>query len=501
MLKLPSLSSTQLFGLCIIGTAAVITCGYQLRCSLKKKKKHSLKFIDFNEGPLEKTLVVDCHHTTADQITHHLKLKGQRSLTDTSVLGDTSTQGVINAIKANHRLIYENEFVTTNHFDIDSFLSIWCAVNPELAVEHEALITTISKIGDFRELNLDSDMSYDALRLACWMNSTERKLFWRPFDSVISKEFGEDASKFSYFLRHFSSHVIDMKTLDDKAYQEEYARVLNGYKLLRDEDGKKFLPMKVRQHPSIGLVVVQVDSPMHYYSLFSCSEGMDIVLAMYADRKYEVELKYTTFIDLMSRPTLPRVDMTALANALNKMESDLASQQSLAKHIEPAVNESASLDTSSSTEWLEDYQDESEDLPRKEDSARKLSLKARMESLKLKIKANKAAMTQAAPASPEKEISKFMDQANTEESSWNDENDSLPDAQGRPPLSPKRLQLWVKMQAAKNKIKANKEASVNDSNKISDFPAMDETDLPPAVMSGIRWICNSITGIPCWGYS
>ena len=30
------------------------------------------------------------------------------------------------------------QFVTTNHFDVDSFLSVWCYINREAAVEHEA---------------------------------------------------------------------------------------------------------------------------------------------------------------------------------------------------------------------------------------------------------------------------------------------------------------------------------------------------------------------------
>ena len=34
--------------------------------------------------------------------------------------------------------------------------------------------------------------------------------------------------------------------------------------------------------------------------------GFDIVVAMYEGQRYEVELKYTTFVDIQSRPTLPR---------------------------------------------------------------------------------------------------------------------------------------------------------------------------------------------------
>jgi hypothetical protein len=55
--------------------------------------------------------------------------------------------------------------------------------------------------------------------------------------------------------------------------------------------------------------------------LFSITRDSDIILALYAENRYELEVKYTSMIDLGSRPTLPRVDMTPLADFLNVIES------------------------------------------------------------------------------------------------------------------------------------------------------------------------------------
>jgi len=41
---------------------------------------------------------------------------------------------------------------------------------------------------------------------------------------------------------------------------------------------------------------------------------------MYDDNRYEVEEKYTQFVDLNSRPVWPRLDMHPLAALLNKLE-------------------------------------------------------------------------------------------------------------------------------------------------------------------------------------
>jgi hypothetical protein len=42
------------------------------------------------------------------------------------------------------------------------------------------------------------------------------------------------------------------------------------------------------------------------FSLFSISREYDVLLACYADNRYELETKYTSMIDLGSRGTLPR---------------------------------------------------------------------------------------------------------------------------------------------------------------------------------------------------
>ena len=65
---------------------------------------------------------------------------------------------------------------------------------------------------------------------------------------------------------------------------------------------------------------------MFHRSLFSITRDFDIILALYSDNRYELEIKYTTMIDLGSRPTLPRVDLTPLASYLNKLEDSRRSQ-------------------------------------------------------------------------------------------------------------------------------------------------------------------------------
>jgi hypothetical protein len=92
---------------------------------------------------------------------------------------------------------------------------------------------------------------------------------------------------------------------------------------------------------SLALAVVgPLPRPLHYYALFGATHGCDVVLSFVAASEgeggrggfiAEVEQKYTTFVDLESRPTLPRVELAALAAHLNALEAGGAHDSQAAK--------------------------------------------------------------------------------------------------------------------------------------------------------------------------
>ena len=70
-----------------------------------------------------------------------------------------------------------------------------------------------------------------------------------------------------------------------------------------------------------GLTIIHTPEPVSYYALFSATHGTDIVLSMYSQNRYELEYKYTTWVDIVSRPALPRISMQPLCDRLNEMET------------------------------------------------------------------------------------------------------------------------------------------------------------------------------------
>jgi hypothetical protein len=118
----------------------------------KRKAFRDKKFVVYTTDELPETIVVDGKHPSAYQLTHHLKGKVERNNMNLKFRADTSTESVINAIEGNDPHYNEAQFVSTNHFDIDSFLSVWCAMNSKLASKNRNLIVEAARIGDFREL-------------------------------------------------------------------------------------------------------------------------------------------------------------------------------------------------------------------------------------------------------------------------------------------------------------------------------------------------------------
>ncbi|GAB3819591.1 hypothetical protein GCM10028895_18240 [Pontibacter rugosus] len=268
------------------------------------------KFIPFSEVKHQKAIVVDSAHPNGVLLSHW-----RGTPTPEAIQDDTSAAIVLNALRLNlPELGVAN--VTANHFDIDGFVGVWALLNPELALENEELLRQMAIIGDFRKLDLNHPLAGEALKLVCWINAKERALFYKPFeaDTMEEKEAAQCVQKFNYFLREFGT-VLGNPDWEKGAWEDEVASVLLGYRDVYKPD------TMLTRYPEIGLVIVETPHPVHYYALFSRTQGFDIVLSCYQGNKYELEYKYTTWVDIASRPTLPRISMAPLAARLNELEN------------------------------------------------------------------------------------------------------------------------------------------------------------------------------------
>lgn len=228
---------------------------------------------------------------------------------------DTSAGSVLRALRAPTTPGLAAEAVTANHFDVDGFVGVWSLINPELALRHEQLLRLTAILGDFRELNWNDPQAEHALKLVCWLNAEEKARFYEPFGAPALKRREDEASadKFAWFLPRFAE-ILQNPEAGRAAWEPEVTRVQRAIGLAQSP------ATTLRTYPEIGLAVVRTPQPLPYYALFGPTTGSDLVLSLYDDNRYEFEYKYTTWIDLESRPTLPRLPLGGLAARLNALE-------------------------------------------------------------------------------------------------------------------------------------------------------------------------------------
>ncbi|NML65063.1 hypothetical protein HHL22_07575 [Hymenobacter sp. RP-2-7] len=268
-------------------------------------------FVPFGQLRRQPTIVVDSTGLGAALTLAHWR----GAATPAALRDDTSAGSVLRALRQPAAL-GPAQAVTANHFDIDGFVGVWALLHPELALIHEDLLRQLAVLGDFREIDWQNPLADTALKLACWLNAEEKTRFYEPFGAPARRRREDEASaeKFAWFLPRFADILLNPEA-GRTAWEPEYARVRQAVAALQGPLTER------RSYAAIGLAVVQTPAPVPYYALFGPTAGFDWVLSVYDGQRYELECKYTTWIDLESRPTLPRLPLGPLAARLNAHET------------------------------------------------------------------------------------------------------------------------------------------------------------------------------------
>ena len=269
-------------------------------------------FVPFAQLRQQPTIVMDSVGLGAVLTLAHWR----GAATPPALRDDTSAGSALRALHQPATPGLEALAVTANHFDIDGFIGVWSLLNPALALQHEALLRIVAILGDFREIDLAHPQAADALKLVGWLNAEEKSRFYEPFGAPIRRRREDEASaeKFDWFLPRFAE-ILQNPEAGRAAWQPEYDRVQRAAAISQNGDTTR------RNYPDIGLAVVQTPAPLPYYALFGPTTGCDIVLSQYEGNRYELEYKYTTWVDLASRPTLPRLTLAPLVARLNALET------------------------------------------------------------------------------------------------------------------------------------------------------------------------------------
>ena len=272
----------------------------------------SKRFVPFRQLRQQLTIVVDSTGLGASLTLAHWR----GAATPELLRDDTSAGSALRALHQPGTPGLQAQAVTANHFDIDGFVGVWALLNPELALRHEHLLRLVATLGDFREVDWQDPQAAHALQLVCWLNAEEKARFYEPFGAPARRQREDEASaeKFAWFLPRFAQ-VLEHPETARAAWEPEYTRVQQGVAVVQSP------ATTLRRYPEIGLTVIRTPEPLPYYALFGATAGTDMVLSLYDGQRYEFEYKYTTWVDLESRPTLPRLPLDVLTARLNQLET------------------------------------------------------------------------------------------------------------------------------------------------------------------------------------
>ena len=130
----------------------------------------------------------------------------------------------------------------------------------------------------------------------------EKERFNLPF---VGDEKENCLLKYKHFLEYFKGYVVACGTCDVDRIHEEFELTMEGEeefsKVLRDAKLVREHKNDITKWLEVSTTVIKLPKPVHYYALFGATVGTDTCIAIYDGNRYEVEHKYTTFVDVQSR--------------------------------------------------------------------------------------------------------------------------------------------------------------------------------------------------------
>lgn len=237
---------------------------------------------------------------------------------------DLSIQIVFKYLEQNDSHI-NVDAVSNNHFDEDGLVSMFAILKPEDALKQKSLLIDIGRTGDFGTFK-----SRQAAQIVFILSAyADPEL--SPFDPVIFTKPSPEID--AYLYEHMLSLLPDILNNHERfkrlwQYEEELLRTSE----LAIWGGE----IKIEEYPHIDLAVVRLPEALperrvhrftlernaacHPMALHNSLNSYRVLLIQ--GQSYELQYRYETWVQYMSKKLLPRVDLTPLALQLTKEETN-----------------------------------------------------------------------------------------------------------------------------------------------------------------------------------
>jgi hypothetical protein len=232
-----------------------------------------------------------------------------KSGTPSELKADTSTEIAFRYLES-PRLHVSCELVTNNHFDQDGLFGIFALINPALSLRYRDLMIDVASAGDFSVFE-----SRQAARIAFAVGAMSEE-DTSPFPKAIfDRPYPEMAA--DLYVRALEL-VPDLLVDTDKfrgLWEEPDAALSESEAWL--EAGR----IGIREIGEMDLAIAELPSgiqnvhPMALYRRTHCSR-----IVLLAERQFEFQYRYESWVQLVSRRPAARVDLAPLVMELNSEE-------------------------------------------------------------------------------------------------------------------------------------------------------------------------------------
>jgi hypothetical protein len=215
--------------------------------------------------------------------------------------------------------------VSNNHFDEDGLMSVYALTDPEGAMARRALVEDVARAGDFGTFH-----SRDAARIS-FAISTLADPTRSPFGAAFFDRPYDDWAHGLYVeLLARLPALLDDLDANRALWEDEDAE------LARSEQAIDRGEVTIEERPDVDLAIVRVPESFAPHAVHRFTQGRTarvhpmaihnrtsmLRVATICGSSYEVALRYETWVQLVTRKAMPRVDLAPLAAQLDHCEVD-----------------------------------------------------------------------------------------------------------------------------------------------------------------------------------
>jgi hypothetical protein len=278
-----------------------------------------MRFLPYTQLGSVANLIVDGAATDSTLLTlSHWPKSG----TPTELKGDTSTESVFKYLDA-PRFHVHADAVSNNHFDEDGLVGIFVLLEPSLAAQYRALLLDVAQAGDFG-IFVTRDAARIAFTLSAYADPDSSPLppalFRLPYPQLAAELYVRQLEILPTLLTGLNEY---------RSFWEGEDAQLTASESLIDKG-----VITVEERPALDLAVVRLPEDLsaervhrftqrrfaecHPFALHNRTACNRLVLIR--GHQVEVQYRYESWVQMVSRRPALRVDLAALAVELNERE-------------------------------------------------------------------------------------------------------------------------------------------------------------------------------------